>query len=200
MKSGTQQVGDSTETGGCLNGTPPPQSTLSPRGEWILTDRARLTQRREMEWVIATAQRFLENGGGREKRSNPEAQNSRAVRRASPKGEKDLREENVPQWLTATISAPQQAPTGNSRAPPQREYCSLITLRETELLTSKKRSSIYEAIAAGTFPKQVKLGGAGVGAADGHVRKIAFIYGEVIDWIRVRIAQRDLENAGSKRP
>ena len=199
MKSGTQQVGDSTETGGCLNGTPPPRSTLSPRGEWILTDRARSTQRREMEWVISTAQRFLANGAGRDKGSNPTLPKSRAVRRAHTK-HKDSSDDIITQWLTAPISAPQKAPTGNSRAPPQREYCSLITLRETELLTSKKRSSIYEAIAAGTFPKQVKLGGAGVGAADGHVRKIAFIYGEVIDWIRVRIAQRDLENAGSKRP
>lgn len=199
MKSLTNQTGGTTAEKGRSDRKPQPRSTAPPSGEWILTDRARRTQRREMEWVIATAQRFLANGAGRDKGSSPTLPKSRAVCRAHSK-QKDRSDENITQWLTAPILAPQQAPTGNSRAPPQREYYSLITLRETELLTSKKRSSIYEAIAAGTFPKQVKLGGAGVGTAHEHGRKIAFVYGEVIDWIRVRIAQRDLENAGSKRP
>ena len=194
MKSLTKQTSGTTAEEERSDRKPQPQSTLPQRGAWILTDRARRTNRRELDFVIATAQRFLANGAGRDKGSNPTAQNSRAVRRASPKDVKKLREENVPQWLTAPSSVSQQTPNGNSHGPPERDYFSLITLRETEILTSKKRSGIYQAIAAGTFPKQVKLGGAN----GGHGRRVAWVYGEIMDWNRAQVAHRDLENAHPK--
>ena len=135
-----------------------------------------------MEWVIATAQRFLANGAGRDKGSHATLPKSRAFRRASPKGENNLREENVPQWLTAPISVAQQAPKGNSRAPPERSHYALIDLTEVKSLTSIGRSAIYAAIAIGAFPAPVKFG-----------TSSRWVFGEVISWTKNRIAERDRE-------
>jgi prophage regulatory protein len=48
--------------------------------------------------------------------------------------------------------------------------------------TGLPRSSIYERVAAGTFPKPVPLG-------DG--RAVAWIEAEIIDWQKDRVAARD---------
>jgi len=51
--------------------------------------------------------------------------------------------------------------------------------------TGKSTSSIYEAIAAGTFPRPVKVG----------PRTSAWLEAEVDDWIAERIRERDEESA-----
>ncbi len=61
--------------------------------------------------------------------------------------------------------------------------------RAVEELTGLPRSSIYERIAAGTFPKPVPLGGRSVGWAET----------EIIEWQRGRIAERDRKQDGPRR-
>ena len=57
----------------------------------------------------------------------------------------------------------------------------ILRLREVESRTGLKRSSIYQAIATGSFPKSVSITGHAVGWIDT----------EVEDWISSRIAERD---------
>ena len=57
----------------------------------------------------------------------------------------------------------------------------LIKFPETQRLTALSRPRIYQLIAEGRFPKQVKLGSLSV----------AFVESEVRDWIAERIAARD---------
>jgi prophage regulatory protein len=52
---------------------------------------------------------------------------------------------------------------------------------EVEKITGLPRSSIYERMAAGTFPRPVPLGD----------RAVAWLEAEVIEWQRRRIAERD---------
>lgn len=55
----------------------------------------------------------------------------------------------------------------------------LLRRREVELRTSLARSTLYERIAAGTFPKPINLGG----------RAVAWIEAEVDGWVAQRITQ-----------
>jgi prophage regulatory protein len=60
---------------------------------------------------------------------------------------------------------------------------------EVEKITGLPRSSIYERMAEGNFPKPVPLGG----------RSVAWLEAEIIDWQKRRIADRDRKGAGSRR-
>ena len=57
-----------------------------------------------------------------------------------------------------------------------------IRLHVVIQLTGYRRSAIYEKMAAGTFPKPVKLG----------PRAIAWLSSEVESWMEERIAERDM--------
>jgi prophage regulatory protein len=57
----------------------------------------------------------------------------------------------------------------------------ILRLREVESRCGLKRSSIYQAIAAGSFPKSLSITGHAVGWLDS----------EVEDWIASRVAERD---------
>lgn len=71
----------------------------------------------------------------------------------------------------------QEFPTANGRR--------LIRLRQVEELTGLRKSAIYEAITAGLFPRQVKLG-------EGKCPPVAWVQSEVQQWIEGRIAARDM--------
>lgn len=57
----------------------------------------------------------------------------------------------------------------------------LIRLPQLEAMTGRKRSSIYEDMAAGRMPKPIKLG----------PRAVAWLRSDVDAWIAERVAQRD---------
>lgn len=59
----------------------------------------------------------------------------------------------------------------------------LIRLPEALARTGLSRSGLYAAVAAGTFPKPVKLGP--------NARAIAFLATEVDGWIAERLADRE---------
>jgi prophage regulatory protein len=59
----------------------------------------------------------------------------------------------------------------------------LIRLPETLAKTGLSRTRLYEAVAAGTFPKPCKLGP--------DARAIGFVETEVEGWIEARIAERE---------
>jgi prophage regulatory protein len=59
----------------------------------------------------------------------------------------------------------------------------LIRLPETLAKTGLSRTRLYEAVAAGTFPRPAKLGP--------HARAIGFLESEVDDWIAARLADRE---------
>lgn len=52
----------------------------------------------------------------------------------------------------------------------------IIRIREVIVLTGLSRSSIYAAVKAGTFPRQVKL----------STRSSGWVRGEVIGWVKER--------------
>jgi prophage regulatory protein len=55
----------------------------------------------------------------------------------------------------------------------------LIRRRGVEAVTGLSRSALYAKVASGAFPKPIKLG----------CRSVAWISGEVDDWIRTRIKE-----------
>lgn len=57
----------------------------------------------------------------------------------------------------------------------------LIKLKEVIEKTSLGRSTIYEFMTKGTFPKQVSLG----------AKSVAWLESEVDDWIMERLGERD---------
>ena len=57
----------------------------------------------------------------------------------------------------------------------------LDRIPEVKRLTGLSRSSIYGLMAANEFPKSVVLGS----------RAVAWVHGEVMDWIEAAIARRD---------
>jgi prophage regulatory protein len=67
----------------------------------------------------------------------------------------------------------------------------MLALRrpKVEEMTGLKRSSIYEYMAAGTFPKPVRLG----------PRAVGWLEPEIIAWQKSRIAERDKPKAPPKR-
>ena len=58
----------------------------------------------------------------------------------------------------------------------------LIKLKEVIQKTSLGRSTIYEFMTKGTFPKQVSLG----------AKSVAWLESEVDDWIMERIGEREV--------
>ncbi|MCY1371273.1 Prophage CP4-57 regulatory protein (AlpA) [compost metagenome] len=60
----------------------------------------------------------------------------------------------------------------------------LVRIKAVEELTGLKKSALYELIAAGRFPRQVRLG-------DGKCPPVAWVLSEVEAWIAGRIAERD---------
>jgi prophage regulatory protein len=60
---------------------------------------------------------------------------------------------------------------------------------EVEKITGLPRSSIYERMAEGTFPKPIPLGG----------RSVAWIEAEIIDWQKKRVAERERKGLSAKR-
>ncbi|ELY5214362.1 AlpA family transcriptional regulator [Vibrio cholerae] len=58
----------------------------------------------------------------------------------------------------------------------------LIRFREVLTMTGLSRSSLYRFIEENQFPTQVQLGG----------RAVAWVEGEVQDWIKMRINNRKL--------
>jgi prophage regulatory protein len=63
----------------------------------------------------------------------------------------------------------------------RRDHPIILRLREVEQRCGLKRSSIYQAIAEGTFPKSVPITGHAVGWVDTEIQ----------DWIEARITERD---------
>ena len=57
----------------------------------------------------------------------------------------------------------------------------VLRLIEVERCTGLRRSSIYERMSAGTFPKPIRLTG----------RSVGWIASEVESWVHQRIAERD---------
>ena len=57
----------------------------------------------------------------------------------------------------------------------------ILRLPEVKKTTGLSRSGIYQLIALGAFPKQIKLG----------VRSSGWIESEVLEWIDEKIADRD---------
>jgi prophage regulatory protein len=56
----------------------------------------------------------------------------------------------------------------------------ILRLREVEQTTGIKRSTIYEGIEAGTFPKQIPLA----------PRAVGWLEDEIAAWVEARIAER----------
>lgn len=57
----------------------------------------------------------------------------------------------------------------------------LMRMNEVIRITGLSRSSIYDRMNAGLFPKSVSLG----------CRSVAWVESEVMDWVENQIAQRD---------
>ena len=58
-----------------------------------------------------------------------------------------------------------------------------LDLVEVEKRTNRKKSTIYAEMAAGTFPKQVKITGGG--------RRVGWLESEVMAWMQGRVDQRN---------
>jgi prophage regulatory protein len=56
-----------------------------------------------------------------------------------------------------------------------------LRIREVKRITGLPTSSLYEAIAAGDFPKQIRLG----------TKRVGWIEREILEWQKARIAERD---------
>ena len=65
----------------------------------------------------------------------------------------------------------------------------ILRRSDVESATGLPRSTIYERMAAGTFPKPVSLG----------VRAVGWLEEEIIDWQKRRIAERDAKQGSSCR-
>jgi prophage regulatory protein len=61
----------------------------------------------------------------------------------------------------------------------------VLRLREVEGMTGIKRSTIYEGIVAGTFPKPIPLA----------PRAVGWLQNEIEEWLEARIAERGASNA-----
>ena len=63
----------------------------------------------------------------------------------------------------------------------------MLKLNAVKQKTGLSRSSIYDGIAKGTFPRQVKLG----------ARSVAWVDEEINSWIDARITERDASNSSN---
>jgi prophage regulatory protein len=66
----------------------------------------------------------------------------------------------------------------------------LLRRRQVEALTGLKRSTIYQRLAEGTFPKQIRLG----------PRSVGWLASEVDSWIAERVAQSRPAAPAEARP
>ncbi|UJJ31859.1 helix-turn-helix transcriptional regulator [Halopseudomonas maritima] len=57
-----------------------------------------------------------------------------------------------------------------------------LRLKSVMALTGLARATIYQYIAAGTFPRAVPLGG----------RSVAWLESEILEWMSARVAERDV--------
>ena len=57
----------------------------------------------------------------------------------------------------------------------------VLRLRDVESLTGRKRSSIYEDMAAGRMPRSIKLG----------PRAVGWLRADIESWLAARVAERD---------
>ncbi len=64
----------------------------------------------------------------------------------------------------------------------------LLGLPDVIALTDQSRAAIYASMAAGTFPKSVKL----------SAQRVAWVQGEILAWIDARIAARDAKTQTKK--
>lgn len=78
-----------------------------------------------------------------------------------------MEQSEVPLWIDRRAS---------SRLPDVR----FIRLKEVLAICGKSRSSVYEAVQKGEFPKPVKLGG----------RSSAWVKSEIEQWVQARIKAR----------
>jgi prophage regulatory protein len=69
-------------------------------------------------------------------------------------------------------------PARNETAFAENSELKILRRQQVEALVGKSCSSIYSDVAAGTFPKQIKIGAQSVG----------WLESEIINWIRERIA------------
>jgi prophage regulatory protein len=65
----------------------------------------------------------------------------------------------------------------------------MLRLREVEQMIGRKRSSLYQDMAIGRFPKPIKIG----------ARAVAWPEQELIAWLHGRIAQRDGDSVIARR-
>lgn len=79
-----------------------------------------------------------------------------------------MEQSQVPAWIDRRAS---------SRLPEVR----FIRMKEVLAICGKSRSSVYEAMQKGEFPKSVKLGG----------RSSAWVKSEVEQWAQARIKERE---------
>jgi prophage regulatory protein len=63
-------------------------------------------------------------------------------------------------------------------------YNAILRLREVESWTGRKRSSIYEDMAAGRMPKSIKVG----------PRSVGWFSSDILLWQEARARERDLHN------
>jgi prophage regulatory protein len=92
--------------------------------------------------------------------------------------ERRLKNKRQRQWI-AEVRARALA---NLRLAGQRR---ILRLPDVEVLTSRKRTAIYDDMAAGTFPKPIPLGG----------RAVGWLEDEIIAWMKARTAERDRRTA-----
>ncbi len=79
-----------------------------------------------------------------------------------------MEQSQVPLWIDRRV---------NSRSPEVR----FIRIKEVLAICGKSRSSVYEAMQKGEFPKPVKLGG----------RSSAWVKSEIEQWVQARILARE---------
>ena len=66
----------------------------------------------------------------------------------------------------------------------------LLRRRQVEAATGFRRSTIYERMARGQFPRQIRLG----------ARSVAWVASEIEDWIAARIAESRPAGATEAKP
>jgi prophage regulatory protein len=79
-----------------------------------------------------------------------------------------MEQSQVPLWM-------------DRRANPRLSEVRFIRIKEVLTICGKSRSSVYEAVQKGEFPKPVKLGG----------RSSAWVKSEIEEWVQARIKARE---------
>lgn len=87
--------------------------------------------------------------------------------------------------LTELQRRGRQREASREQPDPHSRFRRILKLPEVERLTGKSKTSIYEGVQAGTFPKPIPLGS----------RAIGFLEDELIAWQEKQIAARDAKSA-----